>query len=320
MKKIVLFSLLFLTGIITNAQTEVNLKINHKLGLENFALGAVSSNNLGYDFKATRLQYYLSQVTIIHDGGMETAVPSEVLALVEPQEEISTTIPLGSFDVTTIESVRFYIGVQEPENNADPTLWPEDHPLAPKSPEMQWGWTAGYRFVAYEGTCGADFGNAFAIHALGNINYFEVSTNIEVEVAGEALTMNVMADYSQGLNDLILNETVISHGETGAAVTVLENWRDDVFGLFYSSLPEETSSLDWSVFPNPSAENVTVIFPNETEVSQITLTNVLGEIVQTIIVPANNKVVFTVLDQGIYFVNAINSKGEIFDSEKLIIE
>lgn len=321
MKKLILLGLILITGVFANAQTDVSLKINHKLGFEDFTLGAVGTNNLGYDFKASRLQYYLSQVTIIHDGGTETAVPLEVLALVEPQEEISTTIELGSFDVTTIESVRFYIGVQEPENNADPSLWPEDHPLAPKSPEMQWGWAAGYRFVAYEGTSGAGFGSYFGLHGLGNENYFEVSTNVEVEAVGEALVMNVMGDYSQGLNDLILNTDNISHGPTGAAQQILFNWRDDVFGLFYSELPEETKVLNWSIYPNPSTENVTVNFAKETEVDHVTITNVLGEIVQTIVVPLNQQQLeISIEEAGIYFINAMSSNEEMLATEKLVIE
>ena len=320
MKKLILLTLILLVGVFANAQTEVSLKINHKLGLNDFTLGAVGTNNLSYDFKATRLQYYLSQVTIIHDGGTETAVPLEVLALVEPQEEISTTIELGSFDVTSIESVRFYIGVQEPENNGDPSLWPADHPLAPKSPEMQWGWAAGYRFVAIEAEAGPGFDRYIGVHALGNENYFEVSTEVEVEAVGEVLVMNVMADYSQGLNDINMLTDVISHGATGAALQVLENWRDDVFGLYYANLPLDIPLMDWNIYPNPSTGNVTVDFPNYMDASQITVTNVLGEVVQTHVVPDNNRVELTILDAGIYFVNAINNAGETLDTEKLVIE
>ncbi|MFT5820937.1 MAG: hypothetical protein ACI8ZM_002185 [Crocinitomix sp.] len=321
MKKLILLGLVLLTGVFANGQTDVSLKINHKLGFNDFTLGAVGTNNLGYDFKATRLQYYLSQVTIIHDGGTETAVPLEVLALVEPQEEISTTIELGNFDVTTIESVRFYIGVQEPENNNDPTLWPEDHPLAPKSPEMQWGWTAGYRFVAYEGEGGTGFDNFFGVHALGNENYFEVSTNVEVEAVGEALVINVMGDYSQGLNDLILNDDILSHGATGAALQVLENWRDDVFGIFYADIqPVLNIDAIWNVYPNPSTDKVTVTFAPHMNVDHITVTNILGEIVQTIAVIDNKQTELTIEAAGIYFVNAVNIDGETYATEKLVIE
>ena len=58
----------------SNAQNDVILRINHKLDLETFALDAVAQNNLGNTFKATRLEYYISQFTIIHDGGVETIV------------------------------------------------------------------------------------------------------------------------------------------------------------------------------------------------------------------------------------------------------
>ena len=172
MKKNLLFILFALFTVTSNAQTDVTLKINHKLGAEDFELDAIGVNNLGHEFKASRLEYYVSRITIIHDGGTETAVPDEVIALVQPEAEISTSIPLGSFDVTSIESVKFHIGVYEPVNNEDPTLWPEEHPLAPKSPSMHWGWASGYRFIAYEGYGGAGFSQNFQLHGLGNEKLF----------------------------------------------------------------------------------------------------------------------------------------------------
>jgi hypothetical protein len=310
--------LLFAVSI--NAQTDVELKINHKLGVEDFMLDAVGTNNLGHEFKATRLEYYLTRVTIVHDGGTETAVSDDVMALVRPEDEISTTIELGNFDVTSIESVKFHIGVYEPINNDDPTLWEADHPLAPKSPSMHWGWAAGYRFIAYEGFGGVDFSQNFQLHGLGNSNYFEVETDVWVETVGDALVMSVNGDYAAGLNDIDLTAGTISHGETGDARKVLQNWRDVVFGLYTVGIDEDVPQLNWSVYPNPSNGDIVVNFENTTEINQVNIINPLGEIVQTTLSNDNKQMELRIPDSGIYFVSVLNAKGETIATERLIIK
>ncbi len=320
MKRLLLsiFLLLFVGSV--NAQTDVELKINHKLGVDDFVIDAVGTNNLGHEFKANRLEYYLTKITIVHDGGTETSVSDDVMALVRPEDEISTTIELGSFDVTAIESVKFHIGVYEPINNDDPTLWAADHPLAPKSPSMHWGWAAGYRFIAYEGFGGADFSQNFQLHGLGNSNYFEVESDVWVETDGGTMIMSLNGDYAAGLNDIDLTAGTISHGETGAAKKVLENWRDVVFGLYTVGVEENTVALDWSVYPNPSNGDIVVNFDNTTEINQVNIVNPLGEIVQTALVNDNKQMEITIPDSGIYFVTVLDAKGETIATERLIIK
>jgi len=319
MKKNILLLMMLLITVTLSAQTEVELKINHKLGTEDFELDAVGMNNLGHEFKTSRLEYYLTRITIIHDGGTETAVPDEIMALVRPEDELSTTIALGSFDVTSIESVKFHIGVYEPVNNDDPTLWPGDHPLAPKSPSMHWGWAAGYRFIAYEGFGGEGFSQNFQLHGLGNDNYFEVSSEVWVETVDDVLVMSLNGDYAAGLKDIDLTAGTISHGETGDAKKVLENWRDVVFGLYTAGMDAPAANLEWSVYPNPSDGNVWVSFKNAADVQSIQILNPLGALVQTVFVNAQNQLEVSIPESGVYFVNVLNESGEIMATERLII-
>ncbi|MFT5823386.1 MAG: hypothetical protein ACI8ZM_004647 [Crocinitomix sp.] len=320
MKKLILGAFLLLFVASVNAQTEVELKINHKLGVEDFILDAVGTNDLGHEFKATRLEYYVTRITIVHDGGTETAVSDEVVALVRPEDEISTSIDLGSFDVTSIESVKFHIGVYEPINNDDPSLFDAVHPLAPKSPSMHWGWAAGYRFIAYEGFGGVDFSQNFQLHGLGNSNYFEVESDVWVETVGDVLVMSLNGDYAAGLNEIDLTAGTISHGTTGAAKKVLENWRDIVFGLYTVGVNEEIAELNWSIYPNPSNGDIVVNFENTTEINQVNIINPLGEIVQTSLVNDSKQMELSIPDSGIYFVSVLNAKGETIATERLIIK
>jgi len=320
MKKALLSILMLVGGFSLLAQTDVALKINHKLGTENFEYGAVATNNLGHEFKAIRLEYYLTKITIVHDGGTETAVPMDVVTLVQPGTELSTTIELGNFDVTDVESVKFYIGVYEPVNNADPSLFPEDHPLAPKSPSMHWGWAAGYRFIAYEGSGGVDFSQNFQMHGLGNENYFEVSSDVDAEMVDGSIVMSINGNYVEGLRGIDLTAGVISHGATGEAQQVLENWRDFVFGLYYVGIEEETNNLAWSVYPNPSNGEVTITFEETTAISQVNIVNPLGEIIDQIVVNTDTKLAVSIENAGIYFITVIDTNGETIATEKVIVE
>jgi len=195
MRKILLtFSLLAFCfiGNTVMAQTAVSLKINHKLGSDNFAFETEASNNLDNPFKVNRMEYYMSGFTVFHDGA-STAI-DDLNVLVRANED--TTIDLGMLDATEITEIRFHIGIAEDLNHEDPASYAPSHPLAPQNPSMHWGWAAGYRFVAMEGNVGGNFSEVFQLHGLGDENYFETSpnptatntVNISLDIANEAAT------------------------------------------------------------------------------------------------------------------------------------
>lgn len=317
MKKTILFLLSAFSFINVDAQVSVNLKLHHKLGVEDFELDKVGVNNLGHSFKATRLEYYISEITIVHDG-TETAIPADVVALVRPQDEITTTIALGVHDVTEIEAVKFHVGVYDPANHGDPTLWPGEHPLAPKSPSMHWGWVAGYRFVVYEGFGGVDFSQAFQMHGLGDANYFEVTADVDVVEGDESLEMNLFADYQKGLMDIDLTSGVISHGETGEALTVLRNWQDEVFGNFYLNV-QSNPELDFIVFPNPTVREFTVTF-DAAKVNKLVVYNLLGEEVISSESLNQGTVKLSLESSGVYSVVLYDGELNKIGQQKVVVD
>ncbi|MCG9880276.1 MAG: hypothetical protein MH472_06730, partial [Bacteroidia bacterium] len=175
MKSLILTMVFAATSVVAFAQKNVVLRVHHRLAGQPFAFNQASSNNLGNGFNLSRLEYYVSSIKVKHDGGM-TMNATDVYALVKANAT-STDIDLSSLSVNAIEGITFSIGVNAPQNNQDPTQWAAGHPLAPKSPSMHWGWTAGYRFVAMEGKTGSNLNTVFEIHALGNVNYFEQTIN-----------------------------------------------------------------------------------------------------------------------------------------------
>lgn len=320
MKKFLL-SVFVALALNSNAQNDVILRINHKLDLETFALDAVAQNNLGNTFKATRLEYYISQFTIIHDGGVETIVPLDIIALVRPGEEEFTLIELGNYEIGEVERVKFHIGVYEPVNNGDPTLFPADHPLAPQVPSMHWGWADGYRFVAYEGMGGVSFDQGFELHGLGNANYYSQEQEVVTEILGDVMLLKLDANYTEALRDIDISGGIISHGFTGMAKKVLENFRDYVFGNYYASIDKQVANLDWSIFPNPTATNAVTIkvAGNTGEQYTIKLTNTAGQLINTILINENQPMSVEIPVAGIYTVS-VYKKEELISTDRLIVQ
>ncbi len=261
MKNLLLIVLLS-TSVLLYSQTNFNLEIRHTLDDSNPVMNTIETNSETNDFKITRLQYYISRISIIHDGNQITSIDDSVAVLLNVNNELISTIPLGEQNISSVEGVKFHIGVYSPVNNEDPSLWPMSHPFAPQNPSMHWGWASGYRFVAFEGVSGMNFSQLWQFHGLGNVNYFEIEPVMtsSVDVSGTE-TIKISANYVDALSGIVISQGLISHGTTGEAVTVLENFRDFVFGLSgVLSVENEEELLNFSILTNPSIEGVTSIF------------------------------------------------------------
>ena len=207
------------------AQNDVTIKINHKFGTDDFAMNSVTTSYDGYDLKVTRLQYYLNNFIITHDGGLVTENTAHFI--IDGNNEVE--LNLGSHDITSVENIAFSVGVHPDTNHLDPSVYPSTHPLAPQNPSMHWGWTSGYRFVAVEGKAGANVNTTYQIHALGDQNFKTVSMPIEGNLDGANLTISLDADYLGMFKLINVANGVITHGEIGESVQLLDNFETEVF-------------------------------------------------------------------------------------------
>lgn len=245
-----------------NAQTNVRLAIAHKMGDSYLHYNQTVANNLGHFFMFDRVEYYLSGIKIIHDGGQEIALPDKYI-LVRGNEHLVED--LGSFNVTTVEGIKFCVGVDSPINNADPALQPPASPLYFQSPSMHWGWSSGYRFSAIEGLNGTN--NIFQIHSLWNGNYYEQTQILAGVISGDTVTLNLDGDYIEALRDVDLNSAPLDHGLEDTASVVLLNFKNHVFKPG-NGVPDVTSikntQQDWgvSIYPNPSNGAFTIQLKN----------------------------------------------------------
>ena len=78
-KQIIITVALMLIVMVSKAQKNVYFTITHKLSTSDFAFNQTAQNDLMQDFKITRVDYYISSIKIIHDGGMEMAVPNKYI-------------------------------------------------------------------------------------------------------------------------------------------------------------------------------------------------------------------------------------------------
>lgn len=316
-----LFFALFLVSL--TAQNQVFLNLKHQLGTESFALNTMVTSNAGYDLEITRLQYYVSEITIIHDGGQATMI-EDLYLLVNAAQGLE--YDLGEHAITTVEKIEFSIGVDEASNHLDPASFSLSHPLAPQNPTMHWGWTAGYRFVAIGGNAGTGLANGYEIHALGDQNYKTVSltTNTQANSNNE-IKINVAADYLGLFTNLDVSNGLDIHGDAGGAVTLLENMQNEVFTIDETVTSTESPAFagTFEISPNPAtAIGSTIELDLPTGANyQITVTDLAGRVIQqATVATGTQKFPLQASEAGVYLVHLWQNNAPVAVKKWLITE
>ena len=324
MKRIITmaFALILVVNVI--AQKTIKLNIENLLKDKPFAFNQESQNNLNNAFKLTRLEYYISKISITHDGGQVTEA-KDVYVLVNASNNVAAD--LGSYNINNIENIKFYIGVNTPQNNQDPTQWPNGHPLAPRSPSMHWGWTAGYRFVAMEGKGGSSLNTTFELHALGNKYYFPIQIPVTGKDVGGELHIDLKADYTKSIENIDVSGGILIHGEDGPTIKLLQNFRDFVFksstgsGNILASVNSPVSPNALSIYPNPSTSgNITIdVTDNSIEYTSVLVSDITGKEIVNTTINSNSTNQIQLLEKGIYLVSLMNNERRLV-TKKLIIQ
>ncbi len=318
-KSILLF--IFLIGTLTTAlaQKNVYLNISHVLATSDFTYNQTAQNNLTQNFKISRVEYYISSIIIIHDGGTQTSVPNKYI-LAKGSNTVSEL--LGNFNLINVEGVKFSIGVEAPINNADPSLQISGTPLAFQSPSMHWGWSSGYRFLALEGTAGNNFTTSFEMHGLGNSNYFNQTKMVAGIESGADISINLNADYTQALRGINVNTGPIDHGVNGTDLTALQNFRDYVFTAdsgFAGSNEHLEDELSVKIYPIPATDKLFINFENaENHPNKLIIADISGKIVMESILDETTEINLSNMAQGLYTLQFYNKNARVANRQFVI--
>lgn len=310
-------SFLFLTA---TAQQNVTLRLDHMVGDEAFELNTeYSEPDQGYNFSITRLQYYISQIEITHDGGQKTLL-TDTWLLVDAAEQ--SDFDLGSHNINSVEAINYWVGVEKDYNHLDPSQYPSGHPLAPQNPAMHWGWAAGYRFACLEGQTGFNLLITYQIHALGDINYHAVSLETGAFMEGDNLVIPILADYMGLYKDIDVSTGLIEHSEFNEAAELLSNFSTEVYSpMYFTSIEDEIFEGSFLVGPNPSTVENARLMLNlpESKEYNVSVFDISGKVIQSFDLSNGNYTLpLDATMPGIYFVR-LSQNGQAMTTKKLVI-
>ncbi|MBR9919992.1 MAG: T9SS type A sorting domain-containing protein [Bacteroidetes bacterium] len=314
-------SLICLFALSLNAQTDVNIHFNHLLGGDDFQLESVFTAQGDYDANITRLEYYISQIELIHDGGQVTPVEDTWL-LVDASE--TNSVYLGNFDVQQLEGMNISIGVEESVNHLDPGAYPADHPLAPQIPPMHWGWAAGYRFVCLEGLTSTNQSLIYQIHALGDDNYFTQEMTADLSAVDGVLDIGLEGEYLNMFINVDVSGGEVVHGDYGVAIKLLQNMTSEVFSVkepvITTSAKQVYEEELVSFFPNPATETIYLQLENiEAKDMVVSIQDISGKmLIQRTAFDGTQEVSIASLPVGAYIIQVV-ADGRLVDADKLII-
>ena len=304
--QMLLIAFIMLINSYSYGQKEVHLQINQYIANTPFTIGDTGTNDQGTKFSISRLDYYISSIKLHHDGGMTTNVSYKYIFVTKGKavDEL-----LGSFNISILDSITFSVGVDPLYNHGDPTLWPANHPLAPKSPEMQWGWAAGYRFVAIEGKSGANLQFEYQIHALGDELYNATTIVTHGTDHNGALMIALDADYEQSLKEINVNKNVIQHGSAKEAISLMANYNQKVFKATESiSASHDIEIGSLKIYPNRVIDGNVSIALTEDQIlnSNIIIRDAVGRLTLQISNPTSLNEI-TIERAGFYSIELIQS-------------
>ncbi|MDH7446273.1 MbnP family protein [Aquimarina sp. 2201CG14-23] len=179
---------------------KLNITFSNKVGTDVITLNTESYTNLSDEtYSISELKYIISNIVLIKENGDEFVYPvADSYFLINEEVSSSKQITLSDIDADTYTKIRFGFGV-------DQTNYPLNGianfiPTAEES-GMLWSWSAGYKFLKFEGSFTPQGGTAndFLLHigSHGTVldNYKEVTLDISNTLTiGDETTSSVSID------------------------------------------------------------------------------------------------------------------------------
>jgi hypothetical protein len=291
MKQLSTIFLLFIAVVATSfTQTtnQVIISFDHKAGANLMDLGhtvfPIWNNKM---VKLTRAEFYVSEVEIHHPDGMMMPLTDQYL-LVNANAP-ATEFDLGAWPVESAHGVTLHLGVPEAVNHNDPASYPASHPLAPQNPSMQWGWSAGYRFMAIEGKVDNNGDGVpetnFEFHNLGDALYKTIELTSTVDAENGVVHLHFVLDYAQLFKNMAMTGNLIQHGSATMNAAMMNNAATENFltmATVTATHEVEINSLNIKASPNPANTETLLEYTLPSAAAlDLLLTNTLGQTVRS---------------------------------------
>lgn len=311
-----MLSLSLMSSIFTWGQKDIFLNIEPLFGTQPFALNQNFVGNDGIAVNIEHFNYYLSDVKLFHDNGLQTNFPTDIWLLTPEQHSLY----LGNLNINQLDSINFTVGVPKRYNTQtgalaqDISTYPDSHALSFQSPSMYWGWAFGYMHMIIGGK--ADSNNDgvpnayFEMHNLGNNNQQSVTLPSIQTNTGNQIDLNYTCNVDRWLNLMPLSSIGVLHGDNGLNQQILQNVNSqEVFTLAANANTQQSNAAPLAFFQTDS-EFTFSTKNNQTIKSYIVVANSGQKICEVSSKDTKATIALEQLQSGIYLVRVETDNGQ----------
>lgn len=202
----------------------LKLVIRHTFDGELAAFNNVQYQTTHNFIGVSNLSYYLSSFELQKPDG--SWMPIEQYELLVAQDKPQDTITLGNVPKGAYTGIRFSLGVDSLNNHADPSLWPNDHPLSlMRGGQMHWHWNSGYIFLKLEGRFRKDGTNSglYSYHIgrddlITNFSFENLNINYDDGVIHLPFKFEISKFFNEPHAHLMQDTALFSHSSVGDVV------------------------------------------------------------------------------------------------------
>lgn len=228
----------------------LSFQFNHNVSGQPLELNkTIFSIHNGKKVKITRAEFYLSGVTLISES--QDSFKIEDSYILANANKPAKQHEVGLFPENFIfNKISMDVGIDKIKNHEDPTLYPPTHPLGPKSPDMHWGWAAGYRFIALEGLVDNNNDGVpeqdFQFHSLGDDLLFTALLDLSGIPNIDTEPFIIDLDYTKLFQAIQMTGNLFHHGSSALNRSLLLNAAKNDFmspGIVSSTIDHDLSYI-----------------------------------------------------------------------------
>ncbi len=220
----------------------LKLHYDNMVGNQDFNLASTFTIN-SIPFKFNQFRYWLSNIVLVREDGVEYALPSSYHLMEETgnidiqdgkftyparkrEEVLIPSIPLGKYT-----KIKFAIGI-DPTYNGNLSLQSGELSQLNGMTNLAWMWHTSYIFSALKGAQNA---KDFSIETGLDANYRKIELNIATPLQVERAklsTLNIKVDVSKVITGLDLNANpTINASSPASMTTVSDNYKQLVLSV-----------------------------------------------------------------------------------------